>query len=485
MMSQSSNYYKWFRKLVNFCIYFFFIFALISNLCLYASVFSGVMRYAVFGVLALVVISAGLLFKEKIKTYTDKLFEFISVLSNRQMLIIIIVAAIVLKAIAYAFFFFDSTLGGGDITIYASIADRIVKQGFASVSNEIYYLAGMGMHLAVFKYLGIPSHLGIFIVFLIGTVINFFSFKDVMGKDKSFMAIMCYLLMPSTSILTFCCTHELFVYLYFSIILFLLNLFVKQSETRKQILCALFIWIFISLNQTVSPIGKIWFIVIVILMLLSNLSLFKKLMLGIVLVLTVVTGTLTSTGNEDNYISQLNNVEQLLIGSNVESGGHHTDGRGKEAALKYWNDRGVELTYENLLEGEKGALKETYIYLFTHPLELVKLLSNKFFTAWSGDVYSIELGHAFGGFTDIPYYIMLIVSSLIYLAVMSVAVFLYRKEEDEQMSSLNYKLILLGIVAVLLVVEIANKYSCYMTIFIFFIAFFRSDTGGKDGLLKC
>ena len=171
-MNQSFNYYKWFRKLINFCIYFFFIFALISNICLYASVFSGALKYTVFGILAVLTICAGLLFKGKIKTCTEKLFEFISALSSRQMLIIIVVTAVVLKAIAYVFFFFDSTMGGGDITIYANIADRIVEQGFSSVSNEIYYLAGMGMHLAVFKYLGIPSHLGIFIVFLI--VIIFF-----------------------------------------------------------------------------------------------------------------------------------------------------------------------------------------------------------------------------------------------------------------------------------------------------------------------
>ena len=64
---------------------------------------------------------------------------------------------------------------------------------------------------------------------------------------------------------------------------------------------------------------------------------------------------------------------------------------------------------------------------------------------------------------------------------MCVGVFFYKKEEDENICSLNYKMVLLGIVAVLLVVEIANKYSCYMTMFIYFIALFRTEVGKKNG----
>ena len=476
-----SNYYKWFRIVINFCIYFFFIFALVSNLCLYASVFSGFSRYLVFFILA---ISLGLFvyfFKDKVKKILDKIFSFLNKKSEKELLIYIVLTAVFLKVIAYVFFFFDSTLGGGDITIYANIADRIVQNGFDSVKDEIYYLAGMGMHLAIFKYVGIPSHVGVFLAFLLGTIVNYFSFKDIMGKEKSFLTILFYLLMPSTSLLTFCCTHELFVYLYFSIILFVLNKFFKEKDIKKIIMFGILLWIFISLNQTVSPIGKIWYIVLVLIVLLTNTELIKKVLLIGVIVLTFITGNLTSTGNEDNYISQLNNVEQLLIGSNVESGGHHTDGRGKDAAREYWAKQGVELTYENLLEGELGALKETYLHLLTHPGDLIKLLSNKFFTAWSGDVYSVELGHAFGGYGDIAYYAILFISSIIYLFVMCVGVFFYKKEEDESICSINYKMVLLGIVAVLLVVEIANKYSCYMTMFIYFIALFRTEVGKKNG----
>ena len=39
------------------------------------------------------------------------------------------------------------------------------------------------------------------------------------------------------------------------------------------------------------------------------------------------------------------------------------------------------------------------------------------------------------------------------------------------MAVYNYKIILLGVMAVLLITEIMNKYSCYMTLFIYFIGF--------------
>lgn len=474
------NYYNWFKKVINFCIYFFFIFSLISNLCLYSSVFSEIIKYVVFVVVAAAYLLVVKLFKDKVKDLLNKLFVVLSKASYKKLLVIILLTSIVLKAIAYLFFFFDSTLGGGDITIYANLADRIINNGLSSARGEIYYLVGMASHLAIFKSIGIPMHLGVYISFLLGTIINFFSFKEIIGKEKAFVVIMLYMLMPSTSMLTFCCTHELFVYLYFSIILFALNRFIKSSEIKSTVISVILLFVFITLNQLVSPIGKIWFIVIGIIALLTNLDLKKKIIIVCVALLSFGLVSINTNDIQDNVMSQSNNIEQLLIGANIESGGHHTDHRGKEAAKKYWEERGVELTIDNLVEGEKGALIETYKYLFTHPFQLLKLLSSKFFTAWSGDVYSVELGYAFGGYGQLAYMVMLLISSVIWLFVITLGVFFYKKNEDE-ISINNYKLIILGIMAVLLIVEIANKYSCYMTMFIYFVAVSRAKLlGGNE-----
>ncbi|MBQ2658417.1 MAG: hypothetical protein IJF87_07625 [Erysipelotrichaceae bacterium] len=476
------NYYKWFQSVIDFFIALFFICSLVSNLFVYISVFSGWIKYLLFVVIAAVFVLAVFFLKKPLRKLIERLLTLLSECSFRKLLVLLLFSSAVLKVISYAFFFFDSTKAGGDITIYASLAEGIVENGLSSIADQIYYLAGMGIHLSLFRYLSIPYHLGIYLVFLLATAVNFYSFSKRIGKEKSFLLIELYLLMPSTSLLTFCITHELFVYLYFSLILLLLNAFLEKQDRRSCLLYAALLFAAVSLNQTVSPIGKIWYIVLFLIVLLADLHWSKKGMLVIVLAASLFCTNLLSTGLEGNTPSQSNNIEQLLIGSNLESMGRHTDGRGKQAAKAYWEARGVKLTYENLVEGEKGALIETYKYLLTHPLKLMELLANKFYVAWSGDFYSVEYGHVMGSIGDMMYYVMLLLGSLIWLLTVSIGI-VYYKKRDDSIGIYNYKLILLGIMGVLLITEIMNKYSCYMTVFIFFIAFSRTDLceGDRNG----
>ena len=477
-MVNNFSYYPWFKKTIDACISLFFVFAMISNLCVYSSVFNGTTKYLVL----ICVISLFSLFvyffKEKIKIYLNNCLIKISELEKRKLLLIIVLTSILLKVFYSILFYFDSTSFGGDISVYANIAESIVANGIKSTSDFIYYLVGMGLHLSVFKSLSIPYHIGVYIFFLLATIINFISFSDLIGKSKAFLLVMLYIIMPSTTLLSFCITHELFVYFYFSIILFMINVFIKTNNKIKY-LYAFGIFLFVSLNQSVSPIGKIWFIVLFLLVALTNIKIDKKVVLIVVLVLSIISGNILSTKLEGNTASQSNNYEQLLIGSDLESMGRHTDGKGKAAAKKYWADRGVELTYENLVEGEKGALIEQYKYLLTHPLDLIRLLANKFYVVWSGDFYSIEYAHLCGGINSITYYSMLIISSLIWLLVMTISVVYYKKKEDN-IGIYNYKLIVLGIMAVLLITEVTNKYSCYMSMFIYFVAIARASLNGGN-----
>lgn len=473
------NYYNWFKKTINVFIYLFFIFSFLSNIFVYTSILKGIAKYIVLLLLILVVTVFIYYFKNKIKNIINKLINYLEKVTNKKTIIIIVLTSVLLKIIYYIFFFFDSTLAGGDITIYTNIADSIVENGINSIINNIYYLAGMGIHLSSFKIIGIPYHLGIYIVFLIGTIINYYSFSSLIGKEKSFVLIELYLLMPSTSLLTFCITHELFVYLYFSLILFVLNKFIINTESTKSIVYSFILLILILLNQTVSPIGKIWFIVLGLLILLTNIKINKKIVLLFVVVLSLLFSNVFSTKLEGNIASQSNNIEQLLIGCDLESMGRHTDGKGKREARMYWASKGVELTYENLVEGEKGVLIEKYKYLITHPIKLIELLANKFYTVWSGDFYSIEYAYLCNGIGKITYYIMLVLSALIWLFVITCGIAYYEEKEDS-IYLLNYKLVLLGIMAVLLITEVTNKYSCYMTIFIYFIAFARTNLNGGN-----
>jgi len=469
-MTRENNYYSWFKKIVNTCIVLFFLFSLISNLFVYVSIFEGIQKHLFFVLLLIAFGGFVYFFKDKLKALLEKVLSRLSSINFKKLLLIIVATSLILKVIYTIFFFFDPTEFGEDITIYASIADSIVDNGLASVNRDIYYLVGMGLHLSIFKRLMIPYHVGIYLVFLLGTVINFYSFSRYIGKEKSFLAILSYLVMPSTSLLTFCITHELFVYLYFSIIFIVLNLFLEKDSNKDLILYGILITVFVSLNQTVSPMGKIWFILLFLIAVLTKMDMKKRIAVVLIVLLSFFCSNLLTTSLEGNKMSQNNNYEQLLIGSDLESMGRHTDGKGKRSAEAYWEARGTYLTPENFIEGQKGALLEQYKYLFTHPHRLLELLANKFYVAWSGDFYSVEYAYNMGSIDGLVYYLMLGTGALIWLFVVSVSL-VYYKKQDSIIGVYNYKIILLGVMAVLLITEIMNKYSCYMTLFIYFIGF--------------
>ncbi len=472
MSEAKNNYYIWFRKIVSTCIALFFVLSFISNLFAYVSVFEGFRKYLFFLILLVLVLASVYFFKESVRRILSFVIGRLASISLERLFVILLLSSVLLKTFYYAFFFFDSTAFGEDITIYAQIADSIAENGLNSVERQIYYLVGLGLHLSVFKRLSIPYHLGVYLVFLITTLMNFLVFSRYIGKEKSFILIELYLLMPSTSMLTFCVTHELFVYFYFSMNLFLLNLFLQAADAKKAVLFAVLATVFVSLNQTLSPMGKIWFILLALIILLTDIGIGKKSLLVLVLVSSFLCSDLMTTKLEGNRMSQYNNYEQLLIGSDLESMGRHTDGKGKRSAEQYWEARGQYLTPENYVEGQRGALIEQYRYLFTHPLKLFELLANKFFVAWSGDFYSVEYAHNMHSISDLTNIIMLTAGALIWLFVITAGIVFYVKEE-KPIAIYNYEIILLGVMAVLLITEIMNKYSSYMTLFIYFIAFSR------------
>ena len=474
MTRENNNYYGWFKKIVNTCIVLFFLFSLISNLFVYVSIFEGVKKYLFFALILAGFLVFAYYFKDRIKGLLQYILQKLSALSFRRLLWIIVITSVAIKGIYYIFFFFDPTKYGEDITIYASIADSIVENGLESVNRSIYYLVGMGMHLSVFKRLSIPYHVGIYLVFLLGTVINYYSFSKYIGKEKAFLLIELYLLMPSTSLLTFCITHELFVYLYFSIIFVILNLFLEKEDIKDLAIYGILLTVFVSLNQTVSPMGKIWFILLFLIAVLTRMDMKKRIAVLLIILLSYSCANMLTTSLEGNKMSQNNNYEQLLIGSDLESMGRHTDGKGKRSAEAYWEARGTYLTTENFIEGQRGALIEQYKYLITHPHRLIELLANKFYVAWSGDYYSVEYAYNMGSIDTLMYYLMLGTGALIWLFAVSTALVFY-KNKDTGMAVYNYKIILLGVMAVLLITEIMNKYSCYMTLFIYFIGFTMID----------
>ena len=478
-MNKENNYYNWFKKVIALFIELFFVGAILSTIYVFTYPFNGTIKIIIFIVLILFFFIVVYLLKEKVRKLLSLIIKKLEKLDYRKLLLIVIISLVLLKIIYTIFFYFDPTLRENDISIYNSIANSIYETK-AIDTNSISHLLGIALHLVLFKTLSIPNHIGVFVVFLIGTVFNFISFKEYIGKEKAFLCVMLYLLMPSTILLTFCPTHELFVYLYISISLFILNKLLKENTKLKSILFTFLLVVFITLTCFVNPAGNLVNIILALIVLLSNVKAKKKILISVCLILTLVSSNMiTKSLNMNEIITETNTYSILICGSSVDTNGEHVDKYPANKARDLLKSRDIKVNGNTQLEAYKEILIEQYKYLFTHPVELIKLLVHKFYVEWSGDHYSLEMAYDAGAMTSTAYYVLLAISALIYLFVITIAFVLKDKSKEYSIYELNYNLIVLGVVALLLVTLVLNKYSVYATLFIYCVSFDRIDLINK------
>ena len=228
-----------------FFIELFFVVAVLSSLYVFTSPLSGFVRVIAYVAIISIYFAIIYFFKDKIKNLINRLYFQIQKLDRKKMLIIILLTSLILKVIFTIFFNFDATVGG-DVEIYNEITDHIIETGDIH-SDAISHLYGVALHFVLFRLLGLPLHVGLYLVMTAGTLINYFSFEKIIGKEKAFMAVMIYLIMPSTVFMSFCPTHEIFVYFYISLFLFVYNKLLKEENTGKillfSVLCVLVVLI--------------------------------------------------------------------------------------------------------------------------------------------------------------------------------------------------------------------------------------------------
>ena len=458
-------------KVINFFLRCFLLCSAISTVYVFTYPFTGQAKIFLFVASIFLILITFHFFKEKINKIIENLIERLSRLSIKEMIFIIIFVLLFLKVIATCFFYFDPTTEDGDITIYSNIAKSIAHGELNK--RQISHLIGIGYHLAVFDYLKIPYHIGIFAVFFIGTIVNFISFEKILGKEKSFLIIMLYLFMPSTILLTFCPTHELFVYFYLSVFFCLFNRFLLNEMNLKNSPLLLFLALILFLINFVSPIGKVLYIILALVIVFSNTQLVKKgLIVFIVLLSLLISSGVNNSLELDDTSTKLNTYYILVRGSSIETNGEHVDGYTNKKIKEYYISHNMDDNRENELIAIKDILLDQYKYLFTHPIEALKLLAHKFYVTWSGNHYSIEMAYHYKGINNLLYYLFLGISAFIYLAVIALALFFWETKNDDICIS-NYKLLVLGVAAVLLISLVLNKYSVYATAFIFCICFYQ------------
>ena len=471
----SISYDKSICKVIDFFLKCFLLCSAISTVYVFTYPFTGQTKIFLFFAFLFLILIILHFFKDKISRIIACLIERFSKLSIKEMIAIIVFVLLFLKVVTTCFFYFDPTAEDGDITIYSNVAKSIVYGELNK--RQISHLIGIGYHLAVFDYLKIPYHIGIFIIFLIGTLVNFLSFERVLGKERAFLVILLYLIMPSTILLTFCPTHELFVYFYLSVFFYLLNQFLFKEVNLKNSLLSVFLALILFLINFVSPIGKVLYIILVIVIIFSNAKLIKKGSIVLVVLLSLILSSGISNALElDDTSTKLNTYYILVRGSSVETNGEHVDGYTNKKIKEYFISHNMENNRENELIAIKDILIDQYKYLLVHPFETLKLLAHKFYVTWSGSHYSIEMAYHYGGISQLLYYLFLGSSAIIFLAVIVLALLFWEAKNDDICIS-NYKLLILGVAAVLLISLVLNKYSVYTTVFIFCICFYQMHLG--------
>ncbi|MBR4421873.1 MAG: hypothetical protein IKS69_05000, partial [Erysipelotrichaceae bacterium] len=108
------------------------------------------------------------------------------------------------------------------------------------------------------------------------------------------------------------------------------------------------------------------------------------------------------------------------------------------------------------------------------PATLLRMIVHKYYLLWSGDHYPIEMAHVYGNMPDFIYYALLIVSTLIYLFMVTVHN-VYKIRKEDGMAIQTYKLALLGVFAVTMLSIVLNKYGVYVTPYIYLIALYEAE----------
>lgn len=481
VMLNTMNYYKWFRTIINVFINTFFFGAVISTLYVFSSAFSGLLKITVMVVVIVSYLLAIFLGKKIIKETIEKILESFKIISLPKMILIISILMIFFRVVFSLFFNFDAS-SDGDVSIYCDIADALLTG--QSTSHAISHLYGMAVHIATLKMLNIPLTIGTFIAIWAATIMNFYSFSTIVGKEKSFLVALVYIIMPSTTLYSMCPTHEVFVYLYLSLFLLGFNLLIKEERWFKVILLGALCILSTVLCTFVNPAGYMIIIIMGLSVVLSGLKNKKKIVITVLIILSLVGSNYVSSRIKANpYYTKMNTYTILIHGVNPDSLGEQVDGYPNHKMREYLIENNINMDPDGYLLAAKEVLFEHYINLLTNPVLLCRLVLHKFYILYSGVHYPINLANFYGAFPGVMYYVILSINTLIYLFMITVGVVYFKKKEDCMMAD-NYRLALLGNLGVTMLCIVVNKYSVYVTMFIFFISIYRSVLGESNDVYE-
>lgn len=455
--------YKWFNSLLNIFVFIFYILAILSSLYVFTYTLNNPIKTYVFiGLIVLSILVYILLKKKRNITIINKLKS----LSEKTILKIMIISSVVLKIIYSLLLYFDPTSSNDVSAEYIHLFNRFINNDLTNTTGD--HLFNYIRQISLYLSLKIPHNIVNYLLIILSLIFIFKTFKDVIGKEKSFIAVMAYLIMPSTTLLSFTLTPEIHILFFLSLFVYLIHLLNKETKIYKIIIYSILIILNILLCTSISYVGYLLLLIIFIDILLSNLNSNSKYALTIILVMSIVCINIYNFSYAYEWRTIERTYYSLITGSNLENYGRFIEGYPRDIVNEIVSMKSLDGSHEVRQEILNNLLINNYQTLLSNPIKLLKLLANKFYILWSGNHYSIEMLNNVRDIDNTLYFGLLGINEIIYL-IMLLPKIMHIKNNRNVVCT-NILILLLMIAFACNFIEANNRFVLFMTPFIYIVS---------------
>lgn len=416
-----------------------------------------------------------------LKKALERVYGFFSGISARPgwvVFLIIIVLPLVIKILIIAFCKMPVT-DESDIGIYIKNAAELYKYGEVRTHSEYSlrypHIFWMGVLLKPLQCFG-KKYIVYQIFYTIAggmmTWLFYKALKRLISGPGALMITFIYAYMPSTLFSCMAITHE-YVFRFGMVVVLWMFSFIATLKKRK---CIPILWA--ALGILFGLFAKINLMTIVILIAVfimlvrcTEVKLWRRMLICVVLVLPIVTLNRLSPKYEAAHVKGNGVVNTksygwtILIGANTESGGRFSD-NDFELIDDYVLATTGEEEYDNVVFGVASVVLagERWNNLLKQPGKCIRFLAEKFSVVWAGSHYSIEYVSLYqDGVKRLLCLGLMGINNIIYLTLSIVSLVSFAKS-GRRMLARNRLLclsctVVLGIAFVLLWTEIMNKYN--------------------------
>ena len=449
---------------------------------------------AVFAVLIIVLFMA-IIYKKWDKIYSKIQHKlcFLNKLSLNKMILIVFLTSLLAKLLAIFVFQINSIDYHPDINVYATTANELSLYGYTDkfagycfdYSHMFWFSLFLVPAVKAFGLSQITLSIYIAVILTISNLLIFDTIQYKFNKIKAFVITIIFLLLPSQILLPGFITHEIALFFFSSISLWI---YFRILPTIKKlwIKVVLFTLFFINLlfSTLVNSAGLVLVIAILFVFIISglrkiNLKNFMNTAIKCIsLILVIAFGTimsncfqLTHSKLPEDYIKGDKVLWTLYVGSNIETSG----GWSMEDSERFNKNKGILDEKENK-EYRKELIFERYSDMLKNPSQLLNLVTNKFKNMWSSYTYPVgfandtivdkNIQNFYNKFLFKPFSLLEYVTS-----VLTVILGLYSTIKKRKTEKSDYylliELLLLGTTALLLLSECNNKYITWAYIYIY------------------